>query len=190
MNSLFMIFSLGIVGASLMVTSSPNPVYSVFWLVIAFVNAAVMFISLGLDYIGLIVIIVYVGAIAILFLFVIMLIQQPNKADSQDNSHFLPVGLSVIFLFYILLTNSPKYISNPITDNPVIGSRTNIGAIGSHLYTTYYELVLIASLVLLVAMIGAILLAKQPNSPFLYNSHSKPLWSRQDLFLQISREHL
>lgn len=185
MNSLFMIFSLGIVGASLMVISTPNPVYSVFWLVIAFVNAAVMFISLGLDYIGLIFIIVYVGAIAILFLFVIMLIQQPNKVDSQDHSHFLPVGLSVIFLFYSLLTNSPKYINNPI-----IGSRTNIGAIGSHLYTTYYELVLIASLVLLVAMIGALLLAKQPNSPSLHNSPSESLRSRQDLFLQISREHL
>nr|UEK21426.1 NADH dehydrogenase subunit 6 [Alcyonium sp. AP-2020] len=185
MNSLFMIFSLGIVGASLMVISTPNPVYSVFWLVIAFVNAAVMFISLGLDYIGLIFIIVYVGAIAILFLFVIMLIQQPNKADSQDHSHFLPVGLSVIFLFYSLLTHSPKYINNP-----VIGSRTNIEAIGSHLYTTYYELVLIASLVLLVAMIGAILLAKQPNSPFVYDSLWESLRSRQDLFLQISREHL
>nr|UKP87132.1 NADH dehydrogenase subunit 6 [Acanella sp. ANT177] len=184
MNSLFMIFSLGIVGASLMVISTPNPVYSVFWLVIAFVNAAVMFISLGLDYIGLIFIIVYVGAIAILFLFVIMLIQQPNKVDSQDHSHFLPVGLSVIFLFYSLLTNSPKYISNP-----VIGSRTNIGAIGSHLYTTYYELVLVASLVLLVAMVGAILLAKQPNTPSLYNSHVE-IRSRQDLFLQISRKHL
>nr|YP_010322799.1 NADH dehydrogenase subunit 6 [Ceeceenus quadrus]UKP87459.1 NADH dehydrogenase subunit 6 [Ceeceenus quadrus] len=185
MNSLFLVISLGIVVASFMVISTPNPVYSVFWLVIAFVNAAVMFISLGLDYIGLIFIIVYVGAIAILFLFVIMLIQQPNKVDSQDHSHFLPVGLSVIFLFYSLLTNSPKYISNP-----VIGSRTNIGAIGSHLYTTYYELVLIASLVLLVAMIGAILLAKQPNSPFLYNSPGESLRSRQDLFLQISREHL
>nr|YP_010289328.1 NADH dehydrogenase subunit 6 [Coelogorgia palmosa]UKP87529.1 NADH dehydrogenase subunit 6 [Coelogorgia palmosa] len=182
MNSLFIAFSLGIVGASLMVISTSNPVYSVFWLVIAFVNAAVMFISLGLDYIGLIFIIVYVGAIAILFLFVIMLIQQPNKVDSQDHSHFLPVGLSVIFLFYSLLTNSPKYISNP-----VIGSKTNIGAIGSHLYTTYYELVIIASLVLLVAMIGAILLAGQPNSPFLYNSHGESSRSRQDLFLQISR---
>nr|YP_010323037.1 NADH dehydrogenase subunit 6 [Nidalia simpsoni]UKP87907.1 NADH dehydrogenase subunit 6 [Nidalia simpsoni] len=184
MNNLFYIISLGIVGASFMVIATPNPVYSVFWLVIAFVNAAVMFISLGLDYIGLIFIIVYVGAIAILFLFVIMLIQQPNKVDSQDHSHFLPVGLSVIFLFYSLLTNSPKYISNP-----VIGSKTNIGAIGSHLYTTYYELVLIASLVLLVAMIGAILLAKQPNSPFLYNPYGESLRSKQDLFLQISREH-
>ncbi|YP_003331252.1 NADH dehydrogenase subunit 6 (mitochondrion) [Dendronephthya gigantea] len=185
MNSLFIIISLGIVVASFMVISTPNPVYSVFWLVIAFVNAAVMFISLELDYIGLIFIIVYVGAIAILFLFVIMLIQQPNKVYSQDHSHFLPVGLSVIFLFSSLLTNSPKYISNP-----VIGSKTNIGAIGSHLYTTYYELVLIASLVLLVAMIGAILLAKQPNSPFLYNFYGESLRSRQDLFLQISREHL
>nr|YP_010322631.1 NADH dehydrogenase subunit 6 [Acrossota amboinensis]UKP87193.1 NADH dehydrogenase subunit 6 [Acrossota amboinensis] len=178
MNNFFMIFSLILVGTSLMVISTPNPVYSVFWLVIAFVNAAVMFISLGLDYIGLIFIIVYVGAIAILFLFVIMLIQQPNKVYSQDHSHFLPGGLSVIFLFYTLLTNSPKYIGNP-----VIGSRTNIGAIGSHLYTIYYELVLIASLVLLVAMIGAILLAKQPTSPFIYRSG-------QDLFLQISREYL
>lgn len=97
-----------------MVISTPNPFYSVFWLVISFVNAAGMFISLGLDYIGLIFIIAYVGAIAILFLFVIMLIQQPNKVDSQDHSHFLPVGLSVIFLFYSLLTNNPKYISNPV----------------------------------------------------------------------------
>nr|YP_010323292.1 NADH dehydrogenase subunit 6 [Anthomastus grandiflorus]UKP88427.1 NADH dehydrogenase subunit 6 [Anthomastus grandiflorus] len=184
MISLFYIISVGIVGASFMVISTQNPVYSVFWLVIAFVNAAVMIISLGLNYIGLIFIIVYVGAIAILFLFVIMLIQQPNKVDSQDHSHFLPVGLSVIFLFYSLLTNSPKYISNP-----VIGSRTNIGAIGSHLYTTYYELVLVASLVLLVAMVGAILLAKQPNTPSLYNSHVE-IRSRQDLFLQISRKHL
>lgn len=97
-----------------MVIFTSNPFYSVFWLVIAFVNAAVMFISLGLDYIGLICIITYVGAIAILFLFVIMLIQQPNKVDSQDHSHFLPVGLFVIFLFYSLLTNNPKYISNSV----------------------------------------------------------------------------
>nr|YP_010508157.1 NADH dehydrogenase subunit 6 [Cavernularia habereri]UFH78319.1 NADH dehydrogenase subunit 6 [Cavernularia obesa]UXG56621.1 NADH dehydrogenase subunit 6 [Cavernularia habereri] len=182
MNSLFIIFSLVIVGASFMVISTPNPVYSVFWLVIAFVNAAVMFISLGLDYIGLIFIIVYVGAIAILFLFVIMLIQQPNKVDSQDHSHFLPVGLSVIFLFYSLLTHSSQYISNP-----VIESRTNIGAIGSHLYTTYYELVLVASLVLLIAMVGAILLAQQPNTPSFYKPNVE-IRSRQDLFLQISRK--
>nr|YP_010322729.1 NADH dehydrogenase subunit 6 [Arula petunia]UKP87347.1 NADH dehydrogenase subunit 6 [Arula petunia] len=181
LHSLFVLISLVIIGTSIMVIFSYNPVYSVFWLIVAFVNAAIMFISLGLDYIGLIFIVVYVGAIAILFLFVIMLIQQPNKVDSQDHSHFLPVGLSIIFLFYTLLTNSPKYINNP-----VIGSRTNIGAIGSHLYTIYYELVLIASLVLLVAMIGAILLAKQPSSPLVYNSRR----SQQDLFLQISREHL
>nr|YP_010323023.1 NADH dehydrogenase subunit 6 [Melithaea erythraea]UKP87837.1 NADH dehydrogenase subunit 6 [Melithaea erythraea] len=184
MNSLFLIVSLGIVGASLMAISTPNSVYAVFWLVMAFVNAAVMFILLGLDYIGLIFIVIYVGAIAILFLFVIMLIQQPNKIDSQDHSHFLPVGLSVIFLFYGLLINSPKYISHPILEY-----KTNIRAIGSCLYTTYCELVLIASLGLLVAMIGAILLAKQPNSPCLYNE-GKSLRSKQDLFLQISREHL
>nr|UKP88089.1 NADH dehydrogenase subunit 6 [Pseudoanthomastus sp. ANT288] len=166
MVSLFYIVSLGVVGASFMVISTSNPVYSVFWLVISFVNAAVIIISLGLDYIGLILIVVYVGAIAILFLFVIMLIQQPNKIDSQDHSHFLPVGLSVIFLFYGLLVNSPEYISNP-----VIESKTNIKAIGSHLYTTYYELVLVASLILLIAMVGAILLAKQPNTPLLYTSY-------------------
>lgn len=73
-----------------------------------------MFISLGLHYIGLIFIIVYVGAIAILFLFVIMLIQQPNKVDSRAHSHFLPEGLTVIFLFYSFLTNNLKYISNPV----------------------------------------------------------------------------
>nr|YP_010322855.1 NADH dehydrogenase subunit 6 [Cornularia pabloi]UKP87543.1 NADH dehydrogenase subunit 6 [Cornularia pabloi] len=159
MGSLFLILSLGIVGSSIMVISTPSPVYSVFWLVVAFVNAAVMFVALGLDYIGLIIIIVYIGAIAILFLFVIMLIQQPNKISFQDHSHFLPVGLCVIFLVYNLLTNSSQYFSNP-----EMGLRTNIEAIGSQLYTTYYELIIIASLVLLVAMVGAILLAKQPNN--------------------------
>ena len=143
-----------------------------------------MVISLGVHYIGLIFIIVYVGAIAILFLFVIMLIQQPNQVDSQDHSHFLPVGLSVIFLFYSLLTNSPNYISNP-----VIVSRTTIGAIGSHLYTTYYELVVIASLVLLSAMVGAILLAQQPTTPSISNRNVE-IRSRQDPFLHISRMHL
>ena len=73
MNSLFMIFYLGTVGASLMVLYTPNHVYSLFWLIIAFVDAAVGAF--------------YVGAIAILFLFVIMLIQQPYNVDSQDHSH-------------------------------------------------------------------------------------------------------
>nr|UKP87845.1 NADH dehydrogenase subunit 6 [Muricella sp. ANT77] len=157
MNSLLYI-PLGIVGASFMVIYSPSPVYSAFWLVITLVNAAIMFILLGLDYIGLLFIIVYVGAIAILFLFVIMLIQQPKRADYHDHSHFFPAGILILFLFSSL-TQTPPYISGPVK------GMTNIGVIGDHLYTTYYDLVLVSSFVLLVAMIGAILLAKQPDLP-------------------------
>nr|YP_010323268.1 NADH dehydrogenase subunit 6 [Leptophyton benayahui]UKP88403.1 NADH dehydrogenase subunit 6 [Leptophyton benayahui] len=166
--------SLMIVGASFMVIVSYNPIFSVFWLVMAFVNAAIMFIALGLDYIGLILIIVYVGAIAILFLFVVMLVghnpseeahlwgraQIWERTHSEDYSHLLPVGLSLIFLF------SGSGIIDPSMVPPVVEERlvSNISAIGGHLYTTYYHLVLIASLVLLVAMIGAILLARSEST--------------------------
>nr|YP_010323260.1 NADH dehydrogenase subunit 6 [Tenerodus fallax]UKP88395.1 NADH dehydrogenase subunit 6 [Tenerodus fallax] len=150
------------VGASFLVIATSNSIFSVFWLVVAFVNAAAMFISLGLDYLGLIFIIVYVGAIAILFLFVIMLVEQTNSPQAhRDNSHLLPAGLSAIFLF----SSSGILSFGSVATPEEVPRPPNILAIGEHLYTTYYDLVLISSLVLLVAMIGAILLAQQPAIP-------------------------
>ena len=164
MAVLLIVISLILIGSGLSVISTPNPIYAVLWLVISFINAAILFISIGADYIGLIYIIVYVGAIAILFLFIIMLIQVPSNPEIKDNSHFLFISIGIVWMLSgILITQGPGLFNpclGPTSISHSMNYTSNVILIGRDLYTTYSDLLIIASLILLVSMVGAILLSR------------------------------
>ncbi len=159
----FYLFSAVLVGSAVMVIASRNPVHSVLFLILAFVNASGLFILLGAEFLAMILVVVYVGAVAVLFLFVIMMLDVDFAALREGFLEYLPVGLLVgaIFLAELLLVAGGWVINPTVAKSitaPIPGNVSNTEAIGLVLYTTYIHYFQIAALVLLVAMIGAIVL--------------------------------
>ncbi len=159
----FYLFSAVLVGSAVMVIASRNPVHSVLFLILAFVNASGLFILLGAEFLAMILVVVYVGAVAVLFLFVIMMLDVDFAALREGFLEYLPVGLLIgaIFLAELLLV-AGGWVINPTVAKtitaPIPGNVSNTEAIGLVLYTTYIHYFQVAALVLLVAMIGAIVL--------------------------------
>jgi NADH-quinone oxidoreductase subunit J len=164
----FYIFAGICVASAAMVISARNPVHSVLYLILAFVNAAGLFILMGAEFLAMILIVVYVGAVAVLFLFVVMMLDVDFAELKQGVLQYLPVGIVIggIFLAEILLVvfawvigpQVPQSITAPI---PPLAKVTNTEAIGLVLYTQYVYYFEVAGLVLLVAMVGAIVLTLQ-----------------------------
>ena len=170
-----------------MVTASKNTVHSVFFLILDFISISCLFIMIGAEFLGMIMLIVYVGAVAVLFLFVVMMLnvaKQKNQwFSSTGSSEHIPVGLiiSVIIFFELIIVISgwqfkpdiPLTIS--LTNNQEI---SNTHSIGNILYTDYIHAFQLSGMILLVAMIGAIVLTFRKRSGI----------KRQSYFSQISRE--
>lgn len=159
----FYLFSAVLVGSAVMVIASRNPVHSVLFLILAFVNASGLFILLGAEFLAMILVVVYVGAVAVLFLFVIMMLDVDFAELREGFLEYLPVGLLVgaIFLAELLLVAGGWVINPTVAKSitaPIPGNVSNTEAIGLVLYTTYIHYFQVAALVLLVAMIGAIVL--------------------------------
>ena len=185
-HSLFFYFFSSIaVFSAVMVTISRNTVYSVFFLILVFVSVSILFIMIGAEFLGMIMLIVYVGAVAVLFLFVVMMLNvtQP-QATASSRKGFLNnisvgsiVGL-IIFLELLVVIGGWKYKADfvPLSNTDVYISNTH--AIGSILYTDFIHLFQIAGMILLIAMIGAITLT------FVKRENIK----RQNYFKQIQRE--
>ena len=182
----FYTFSLIAVVSAIMVTASKNTVHSVFFLILDFISISCLFIMIGAEFLGMIMLIVYVGAVAVLFLFVVMMLnvaQQKNTwfKSSSDSSH-IPIGLLVsviIFFELIIVIGGWKYkpdLLNSISLN--ISETTNTHSIGYVLYTDYIHLFQLSGMILLVAMIGAIILTFRQRDGL----------KRQSYFKQISRE--
>lgn len=156
------IIYLFIIISSLMVISSLNYTHAVFWIVLVFLLSASYFISLKYYYIGLIIIIIYVGAIAILFIFVIMMLNFKNFSKSIDVSNFIPISIfSGMCFFFEIMRVRPQYLlvySNIASLN--IKKLNNIEALGWNLYYVFYRPFVTACFILLIAMIGAILTQK------------------------------
>ncbi len=159
----FYMFALVLTFSALMVVSVRNPVYSVLFLILAFFNAAGLFLLIGAEYIAMTLVIVYVGAVAVLFLFVVMMLDINIAQMRQGFLKYLPAGLLVAGLFFAeimvaiyasLLQPMPAIKSGIAITREVSNTR----AIGNALYTDYILLFQLAGLVLLVAMIGAIVL--------------------------------
>lgn len=161
----FWVFSIVTVASAAMVVSSRNPVYSVLFLILAFFNAAALFVLIGAEFVAMILIIVYVGAVAVLFLFVVMMLDINLAEVRQNFLEYLPVGgaIGLVLLAEILfglgvIGGSSETITALNKAGPHVAAVDNTRAIGRVLYTQYFYLFQVAGIVLLVAMIGAIVL--------------------------------
>tara|TARA_B100001029_G_scaffold160770_1_gene149036 strand:+ start:229 stop:843 length:615 start_codon:yes stop_codon:yes gene_type:complete len=161
----FYIFSFVMLLSSLMVISTKNPVHSVLFLILAFLNAAGIFVILHAEFLAMILIIVYVGAVAVLFLFVVMMLDIKTTIEKSNILQYMPIGLFIGFVFIaelvIVLINTKLELSNmQILSNPLnkFAELSNTKAIGSVLYTDYILHFQLAGVILLVAMIGSIVL--------------------------------
>ena len=161
----FYLFAAVAVASGVMVISARNPVHSVLFLILAFFNAAALFVLMGAEFLAMILVIVYVGAVAVLFLFVVMMLDINFVALREGFQQYLPVGaliglvlvaeLVLIFGAWAVAPGAEGAATDPIL---ATGKITNAHALGLVLYTKYVYLFQGAGLILLVAMIGAIVL--------------------------------
>ncbi len=179
----FYVFAVIAVASAFMVISSRNPVHSVLWLILTFVNAAGLFMIAGAEFLALILIVVYVGAVAVLFLFVTMMLDVDFASLRTGMLQYAPIGIvvGVILLLELLLVGGSYFMAPTIGGAPVIPidqTIDNTRALGQVIYTRYVFLFQLAGAVLLVAMVGAIVLTLQ----------HKPNVKRQDVVRQTSRK--
>jgi NADH-quinone oxidoreductase subunit J len=183
----FYSFSIIAIISAIMVTVSKNTVHSVFFLILDFISISCLFIMIGAEFLGMIMLIVYVGAVAVLFLFVVMMLnvaQQKNQwFASQESSGHIPVGLiisTIIFFELIIVIGGWKYKPDLFDLNNSVNnfSVSNTHSLGQVLYTDYIHVFQLSGMILLVAMIGAIVLTFRQRTGVKKQSYIK----------QISRE--
>ncbi|GIK96073.1 MAG: NADH:ubiquinone oxidoreductase subunit J [Alphaproteobacteria bacterium] len=161
----FYMFAAVTVASGVMVISSRNPVHSVLFLILAFFNSAGLFLLAGAEFLAMILVVVYVGAVAVLFMFVVMMLDINFVELRQGFLQYLPIGaliglvllveLVLVFGAWVISPEAPATARNPI---PPMDQVTNTEALGRVLYTDYFYLFQAAGIILLVAMIGAIVL--------------------------------
>ncbi len=181
----FYLFAGVCVASAFMVIAARNPVHSVLFLILAFVNAAGLFVLMGAEFLAMILVVVYVGAVAVLFLFVVMMLDVDFAELRQGFLQYLPIGavVGIVFLIELFMVvgvwaiapNVSQAIASPI---PPIASTSNTEALGHVLYTHYVYYFQAAGVVLLVAMIGAIVLTLR----------HKPSVKRQSIAAQVGRD--
>ena len=183
----FYVFSVIAVVSAIMVTVSKNTVHSVFFLILDFISISCLFIMIGAELLGMIMLIVYVGAVAVLFLFVVMMLnvaQQKNQwFVSKDSSRHIPIGLLIsviIFFELIIVIGGWKYKPDLFnsTKSSLENGVSNTHSLGQVLYTDYIHVFQISGMILLIAMIGAIVLTFRQREGVKKQSYLK----------QISRE--
>ncbi|MFY9895662.1 MAG: NADH-quinone oxidoreductase subunit J [Xanthobacteraceae bacterium] len=180
----FYLFAAACIASAILVVTARNPVHSVLFLIIAFVNASGLFILLGAEFLALILIVVYVGAVAVLFLFVVMMLDVDFAELRQGFLNYLPVGFLVgaillaelLFIVgaWVIGPGVPKAITAPL---PAASAISNTQALGLVLYTRYVYFFEAAGVILLIAMIGAIVLTL----------HHRPDVKRQNVGAQVAR---
>jgi NADH-quinone oxidoreductase subunit J len=181
----FYFFSTIAVLSALLLTISKNTIYSVFFLILVFVTVSMLFIMIGAEFIGMIMLIVYVGAVAVLFLFVVMMLniseKQIEKVERKGFLNNISIGAIVgliIFFELIIVVGGWKYKGTFKPISSIDLSSSNTHALGNILYTDYIHLFQLAGIILLVAMIGAITLTFKKRQNI----------KRQSYFTQIQRE--
>ena len=183
----FYFFSFVAVSSAMLVILSRNTVYSVLFLILVFISISILFIMIGAEFLGMIILIVYVGAVAVLFLFVVMMLnvsQQKIKENTTkgfiNNVSVAAVVGVIIFLELLIVISGWKYKDtfNPLLSNKLNNSISNTHELGNIIYTEYIHLFQISGIILLIAMIGAITLtfSKRENV------------KRQNYFQQIQRD--
>lgn len=181
-QAIFYIFSAVLVFSALMVISLRNPVHSVLFLILAFFNAAGLFVMLQAEFLAMLLVIVYVGAVAVLFLFVVMMLNVTVESFRESLTKYFPASFALavcllgqlVLLFRYMKENPAKKL---ITSQPINNTITNTESIGNVLYTDYLLPFQAAGIILLIAMIGAIVLTFVPRN------HMR----RQNIGKQVSR---
>lgn len=175
----FYIFAAIVTFSALAVVAARNPVHSVLWLILAFFTSAGMLVLIGAEFLAMLLVVVYVGAVAVLFLFVVMMLDVDFVELKQGFLSYLPFGalVGVAFIAEITLAGFARETGGRAEFNPSPGAETNAEAIGAVMYTDYFLLFQLAGLILLVAMIGAIVLTLR----------YRPGIKRQDIAKQTSR---
>ncbi len=178
----FYLFAFAAIASAVLVITARNPVHSVLFLILCFFNAAGLFVLLGAEFLAMILVVVYVGAVAVLFLFVVMMLDVDFVELREGFLDYLPIGgvIGLILLVEMILlvgtwTIAPELIAN--TSAPAVGDISNTQAIGQVLYTKYVFFFQMAGLILLIAMIGAIVLTMR----------HKPNVKRQVIADQVAR---
>jgi len=179
----FYVFSAVIIASALMVISARNPVHSVLFLILAFFNAAALFVLLGAEFLAMILVIVYVGAVAVLFLFVVMMLDIDFVALRSGFMNYLPLGTVlglVLFSEFLVAVGAWTFAdgAQAVRAVPLPEGVSNTEAIGRVLYTNYIFYFQTAGMILLVAMIGAIVLTLR----------HRPGVKRQSISRQVARE--
>lgn len=181
----FYIFALTAVGSGVMVISAKNPVHSVLFLILAFFNAAGLFVLLGAEFLAMLLVVVYVGAVAVLFLFVVMMLDINLTELRQGFLQYLPIGAvigGIMAIELVLIVGgwhfSPVVSSSISAAIPPVEHVSNTRALGELLYTKFVYLFQASGLVLLVAMIGAITLTHRQRKGV----------KKQNIAKQIARE--
>jgi len=166
----FYLFAVVLLASALMVIASRNPVHSVLYLIVCFLNGAGLFMLTGAEFLALVLVVVYVGAVLVLFLFVVMMLDVDFGALRQGFMQYLPVGtlvgivLAIELIFVVgAYTLSPELLAAPTLPIPPPEEVTNTEALGQVLYTKYAFFFQICGLILLVAMVGAIVLTLRQN---------------------------
>ena len=181
----FYAFAIGTVTAGLLVTVSRNPVHSVLWLILAFLSSAGLFVLLGAEFVAMLLIIVYVGAVAVLFLFVVMMLDIDFAELKGEMSKYMPLGLLIGVIILMQLTlglgawiqaDGAMGLRQAVT--PDMAQMENTRALGLLIYDKYLLLFQLSGLILLVAMIGAIVLTLR---------HRKDI-KRQNILHQMWRD--
>ena len=182
----FYVFSTIAIISAIMVTASKNTVHSVFFLILDFISVSCLFIMIGAEFLGMIMLIVYVGAVAVLFLFVVMMLnvaQQKNQWFlSKSSSSHIPIGLiisAIIFFELIIVIGGWRYKPDLFESSKLMKNEiSNTHSLGQVLYTDYIHIFQISGMILLIAMIGAIVLTFRKREGVKTQSYLK----------QISRE--
>ncbi len=168
----FYLFATIAVVSGVLVISAKNPVHSVLWLILTFFSAAGLFVLMGAEFIAMLLIIVYVGAVAVLFLFVVMMLDINFVELRQGFLQYLPIGATITLILFIEMGMvvatwqlGPDVAANAAAPSPAVGDISNTAALGQIIYTDYIYIFQGAGMILLVAMIGAIVLThrKRPG---------------------------
>jgi NADH-quinone oxidoreductase subunit J len=185
---LFYLFATVAVAAAVMVIAARNPVHSVLFLILTFFNAAALFVLVGAEFLAMVLVVVYVGAVAVLFMFVVMMLNVNYVKMRQGVMHYLPIGglVGLILLVELVLVagtwtlapGTAPTTAAPLQPRPTTGGLTNTEALGNLLYTEYFYLFQAAGVILLVAIIGAITLTLRERGDV----------RRQDIGEQVHRD--
>jgi len=179
----FYLFALGAIAGGLFTVVSRNPVHSVLWLILAFLSSAGLFVLLGAEFVAMLLIIVYVGAVAVLFLFVVMMLDVDFAELKAEMAKYMPLALLIGLVILMQLTiafgawQSSDLAAGQLAQ-PTPVERHNTEALGLILYDQYFLLFQLAGLILLVAMIGAIVLTLRHRTDV----------KRQDVVAQMMRD--